>query len=40
MAMAFAPLAALMDVEIEDPAVTRKSYPRFWDDLRSVGVGE
>lgn len=37
MAMAFAPLATLMKVEIEDPAVTRKSYPKFWDDLRSVG---
>lgn len=37
MAMAFAPLAAMMKVEIEDPSVTRKSYPKFWDDLRSVG---
>jgi 3-phosphoshikimate 1-carboxyvinyltransferase len=37
MAMAFAPLATLMDVEIEDPAVTRKSYPTFWDDVRSFG---
>lgn len=37
MAMAFAPLATVMNVEIEDPAVTRKSYPKFWDDLRSVG---
>jgi 3-phosphoshikimate 1-carboxyvinyltransferase len=33
MAMAFAPLATLMNVEIEDPEVVRKSYPRFWDDL-------
>jgi 3-phosphoshikimate 1-carboxyvinyltransferase len=38
MAMAFAPLATMMDVEIENPGVTRKSYPRFWDDLRSVGI--
>lgn len=37
MAMAFAPLATTMKVEIEDPAVTRKSYPKFWDDLRSIG---
>lgn len=37
MAMAFAPLATLMDVEIEDPAVVRKSYPRFWDDMRLLG---
>lgn len=37
MAMAFAPLAAVMDVGIENPAVVRKSYPRFWDDLQSIG---
>lgn len=37
MAMAFAPLATLMDVEIENPNVVRKSYPRFWEDVRSVG---
>jgi 3-phosphoshikimate 1-carboxyvinyltransferase len=37
MAMAFAPLAALMDVEIHDPKVVRKSYPTYWDDLRGVG---
>jgi 3-phosphoshikimate 1-carboxyvinyltransferase len=37
MAMAFAPLATLADVTIEDPAVTRKSYPKFWDDLTGMG---
>lgn len=37
MAMAFAPLATLMDVEIENPDVVRKSYPRFWDDMKRVG---
>ena len=37
MAMAFAPLATIMDVEIENPSVVRKSYPRFWDDMRSLG---
>ncbi|MBT1696589.1 3-phosphoshikimate 1-carboxyvinyltransferase [Fulvivirgaceae bacterium PWU4] len=37
MAMAFAPLATLMNVEIENPSVVRKSYPRFWDDVRSFG---
>ncbi len=37
MAMAFAPLATLMDVEIESRAVVRKSYPSFWDDLKLVG---
>jgi len=37
MAMAFAPLATLMDVRIENPPVVRKSYPRFWDDMKLVG---
>jgi len=38
MAMAFAPLAMLYDeVEIEDPMVVNKSYPKFWDDLKAVG---
>ncbi len=37
MAMAFAPLATLMDVQIEDPAVVRKSYPNFWNDMISFG---
>ncbi len=38
MAMAFAPLSALADIIIEDPAVTRKSYPKFWDDVVLTGV--
>lgn len=37
MAMAFAPLATLMDVEIANPDVVRKSYPRFWSDMQSFG---
>lgn len=37
MAMAFAPLATLQDITIEDPAVTRKSYPKFWDDMKDLG---
>jgi 3-phosphoshikimate 1-carboxyvinyltransferase len=37
MAMAFAPLAAITDVTIEDPAVTRKSYPKFWEDIIALG---
>lgn len=37
MAMAFAPLATLMDVEIENPDVVRKSYPKFWMDMESFG---
>lgn len=38
MAMAFAPLATLMDVEIENPDVVKKSYPNFWNDIASFGV--
>ena len=37
MAMAFAPLATRMDVTIENPSVTRKSYPGYWDDLSGLG---
>jgi 3-phosphoshikimate 1-carboxyvinyltransferase len=37
MAMAFAPLALLSKIIIADPQVVRKSYPRFWQDLESVG---
>ena len=37
MAMAFAPLATLMNVEIENPIVVKKSYPKFWDDLKIMG---
>ncbi len=36
MAMAFAPLAMLMDVIIEEPNVVVKSYPSFWTDLSLV----
>ena len=37
MAMAFAPLALKMPLKINDEAVVDKSYPTFWQDLRSVG---
>jgi 3-phosphoshikimate 1-carboxyvinyltransferase len=37
MAMAFAPLALLIDeVEILEPQVVAKSYPHFWDDLKTA----
>lgn len=38
MAMAFAPLCTLMNVSIEKPEVVRKSYPNFWNDLKTCGV--
>ena len=37
MAMAFAPLALLGLLTIEDPRVVRKSYPQFWRELEKVG---
>lgn len=37
MAMAFAPIALLQPVQIQDPEVVRKSYPRFWEDLEKMG---
>lgn len=37
MAMAFAPLAAMTDVTIENPDVVRKSYPKFWEDIKRIG---
>ena len=37
MAMAFAPLALKMPIIIEDAEVVSKSYPTFWEDLKSVG---
>ncbi|MCX6180702.1 MAG: 3-phosphoshikimate 1-carboxyvinyltransferase [Bacteroidetes bacterium] len=38
MAMAFAPLAMLLNnISIEEPEVVEKSYPAFWNDLKSVG---
>jgi 3-phosphoshikimate 1-carboxyvinyltransferase len=38
MAMAFAPLATRMEVEIEDPSVVNKSYPDYWKELEKAGV--
>ena len=38
MALAFAPMAlAGFPVKINDPMVITKSYPGFWDDLRTTG---
>ena len=37
MAMAFAPLALKVPIVIEDAEVVTKSYPSFWEDLRSFG---
>lgn len=37
MAMAFAPLALKVAIEIEDAGVVSKSYPAFWDDFAQIG---
>jgi 3-phosphoshikimate 1-carboxyvinyltransferase len=38
MALAFAPMAlAGFPVKINDPMVITKSYPGFWEDLKTVG---
>lgn len=38
MAMCIAPLALVFDkIKINNPDVVAKSYPNFWDDLKSVG---
>lgn len=38
MAMAFAPLAAKVDLMINNAEVVTKSYPKFWEDWSWVGV--
>ncbi len=37
MAMAFGPLAQLFPIEIEEYMVVTKSYPNYWEDLKTLG---
>ena len=37
MAMAFAPLALLTPLQIEDAEVVSKSFPDFWEKLKALG---
>ncbi|MFT4737612.1 MAG: 3-phosphoshikimate 1-carboxyvinyltransferase [Cyclobacteriaceae bacterium] len=37
MAMAFAPIGLMKPITIEEPDVVKKSYPKFWEHLASVG---
>ena len=37
MAMAFAPLALLGKITIENPEVVEKSYPNYWEEMKNVG---
>jgi 3-phosphoshikimate 1-carboxyvinyltransferase len=36
--MAFAPLALKTTLIIEEAEVVSKSYPTFWEDLKSIGI--
>jgi 3-phosphoshikimate 1-carboxyvinyltransferase len=41
MAMSFATLSVLLDeVIIEDANVVSKSYPLFWEHLKSIGINQ
>ena len=38
MAMAFAPASLVLpDININNPQVVSKSYPRYWDNLQQAG---
>ena len=37
MAMAFAPLAIKLPLKINDAGVVSKSYPSFWEDMKTSG---
>jgi len=40
MAMAFASVALVLgEIRIDDPMVVSKSYPGFWEDLKTAGFG-
>lgn len=38
MAMAFAPLAWVGTLHIQEPEVVSKSYPAFWEDMAGLGI--
>ena len=38
MAMSFAPLAVCADINILNAEVVNKSYPNFWNDIKSIGI--
>lgn len=39
MAMSFAPLVCMLgQLQLNDPAVVKKSYPEFWNDLKKAGI--
>ena len=38
MAMAFAPLALKVPIQINNAEVVTKSYQKFWDDMQQIGI--
>ena len=38
MALAFAPACLVRPIEIDDPMVVTKSYPRYYEDLKTIGI--
>ncbi|MBO5345481.1 MAG: hypothetical protein J6A44_01070 [Paludibacteraceae bacterium] len=36
VAMAMAVVGLVREIEIEDPRVVSKSYPRFWEEMRKI----
>ena len=37
MALSFATLAVIIDISIESPNVVSKSFPDYWEDLKTLG---
>ena len=37
MALSFAPLAVIIDISIQSPNVVSKSFPDYWEDLKTLG---
>ena len=37
MALSFAALAVIIDISIESPNVVSKSFPNFWENLKTLG---
>ena len=37
MALSFATLAVIIDISIEHPSVVSKSFPNYWEDLKTLG---
>jgi 3-phosphoshikimate 1-carboxyvinyltransferase len=38
MAMSFAPLSLVTNIQINNAEVVAKSYPNYWTDLKKIGI--